>query len=45
MIVDGFFSYKLAAFLCIKSADAILKILKAYQIEVECQIDYKLKQV
>jgi len=43
MIVDGFSSYKSAAFLSTKSADATLKVLKAYQIEAERQTGHKLK--
>ena len=45
MIVDGFSSYKLAAFLSTKSADTTLKVLKAYKIEAKRQTGYKLKQV
>ena len=45
MIVNGFSSYKSTAFLSTKSADATLKVLKAYQIEAKCQTGYKLKQV
>ena len=45
MIVDGFSSYKLAAFLSTKLADTTLKVLKAYKIEAKRQTGYKLKQV
>jgi len=45
IIVDGFSSYKSVAFLSTKSANTILKVLKAYQIEAKCQTDHKLKRV
>jgi len=44
-ITDGFSSYRTVTFLASKSAEAILKVFKAYHKKVECQTGRKLKRI
>ena len=45
LMIDGYSSYKTVAFLSTKSADATLRVFKAYHTQAEHQTGHKLKQV
>jgi len=44
-ITDGFSLYQTVTFLASKSAEATLKVFKAYHKEAECQTGRKLKRI
>ena len=45
LMMDGYSSYKIVAFLSTKSVNATLRVFKAYYTQAECQTGHKLKRV